>query len=91
MLIDANKAVFYLYDEENNIISRVLVTIGSDKKITRYQMYYSKMTDDELDQIFDNYIKKIAYEMKMEINWKVYLVDCIESEKWYMDFEKIII
>lgn len=88
--IDANKAVFYLYDEENNIISRVLVTIGSDKKIARYRMYYSKMTDDELDQIFDNYIKKIAYEMKMEINWKSYLVDCIESEKWYMDFEKII-
>ncbi len=88
--IDANKAVFYLYNEKNELLGRVLTTIWQDQKLTRYKMYYAKFPEHWLDKIFDDYIKTLAEKMDIDINGGQYEVQNIESEEWYKDGEQRI-
>lgn len=85
--IDANKAVFYLYNEKNELLGRVLATIWQDQKITRYKMYFAKEPDYSLDKIFNEYFRDLADKMDMRMNGDQYRVQNIESEEWYKDGE----
>lgn len=88
--IDANKAVFYIYNQENQIIARVLATIGQDRKLTRYKMYYSWWNYSNLNDIFNKYFLDLANRMNIKINWDENQVENIESEAWYRDWEYYI-
>lgn len=88
--IDVNKWVFYLYDENEELIWRVLVTIWNDNKLTRYKMYYKWKVNISLNQYFDEYFRNLAEKMWIEINWLQENVQKIECEEWYEDWEYVV-
>lgn len=88
--IDVNKWVYYIKNENWNLLGRCLITIWSDKKLSRYKMYYSGKVDDPIDEYFDEYTKDLAKRLWLEINWDQDNVRNIESDYWYKDGTKKI-
>lgn len=83
--IDANKWVYYIRNENWVLLGRCLITIWSDKKLSRYKMYYSGKVDDPIDEYFDEYTKDLAKRLWLELNWDQDNVRNIESDFWYKD------
>ena len=85
--VDVNKGVYYIRDEKWELLWRCIITIGQDKKITRYKMYYAQNTGIDIDELFSDYTREIAEKMWLELNGSQYQVEDIEGEKWYKDGE----
>ncbi|AKH33337.1 hypothetical protein XF24_01014 [candidate division SR1 bacterium Aalborg_AAW-1] len=83
--IDINKGVYYLRDEHGALLGRCLITIGNDKKLSRYKMYYNGNVDAPLDDYFDEYTIQLAKNMKLELNGEEDEVRNIECEERYQD------
>ncbi len=83
--IDVNKWVYYLRDEHGTLLWRCLITIGNDKKLSRYKMYYNGNVDGPLDDYFDNYTTQLAHDMRLQLNGDEDTVINIECEEWYKD------
>ncbi|UFX83225.1 hypothetical protein [Candidatus Absconditicoccus praedator] len=88
--IDVNKAVFYVKDENYNILGRCLVTIGNDNKISRYKMYYNGNVSASIDNYFDKYIKELSEKLGLQLNGSSRRVKKIECDKWYDDGIKVV-
>lgn len=85
--VDVNKWVYYLRDEKWELLGRCIITLGQDKKVTRYKMYYAKNTSIDLELLFNEYTREMAEMMGLEINGNQYEVEDIEAEEWYKDGE----
>ena len=83
--IDVNKWVFYIKDNNWNILWRCIITIWNDKKISRYKMYYRWNVQAPINQYFDNYVKQLAHKLWLEINGDEYKVQNIQCDHWYKD------
>ena len=86
-IIEVNKAVFYLKDEDREIIWRVLVAMDDDGNLIRFPMYYWKRVsmDLDLDKYFNVYLKELAKKLECWINWDINKVSAIEWCEWYKD------
>lgn len=85
---DVNKWIYCIYDKNNKFLARVIVSIWSDEKLTRYDMYFAKNILIDLDKYFNIYFKKLAEKMWFEINGSQFAVEGIECDNWYLDWEK---
>lgn len=83
--IDANKGVYYIKNEDWNLLWRCLITIWEDKKISRYKMYYSWRVDVPIDKYFDEYTLELSKKIWLELNWDQDNVKNIECDRWYQD------
>lgn len=62
--LDANKAVFFITDENKQIIGRVLVGIDEKNQIHRAQFFFkdgiAEIEDGRIEEIFDVYLTNLA-------------------------------
>jgi len=58
-----NKGVYYIRDVDGNVLGRCLLTIGSDKKLTRYKMYYAQNTRVDIDSLFSDYTRELGEKL----------------------------
>ena len=58
--VDINKAVFYIKDENGNILGRVLCAITNKGRLIRFPLYHKGQTNIDLDKYFNQYIKEMA-------------------------------
>ncbi len=69
--LDINKSVFYISDQNGNIIWRVLTAIDDNWKLVRFPMYKKWNIEIDLDTYFNDYIKDLTYNSTLWLNGKV--------------------
>ena len=82
---DINKSVFYLENENREVVWRVLVTVDDDWKIVRFPLYKKWKVNIDLNKYFDHYLKTIASESSLELNWNIDKVSLLIWNEWYKD------
>lgn len=88
--IDVNKWVFYIKNENWDILWRCLTSIWEDKKLSRYKMYYNWNVSYDIDWCFSDYIKELAKKIWIWLNWNEDKVKKVECSAWYQDWIKYI-
>lgn len=88
--LDANKAVFYIEDQNGDIIWRVLVAIDTRRKLVRFPVYKKWNINVDLNIYFNEYIKQFAEDFELWINGDEDDVDLIYWESWYVDPKEFI-
>jgi len=83
--IEINKWVFFIEDQDWNIIWRVLTAIDNEKRLLRFNMYYRWNVWIDLDIYFDKYIKTLVRQMKLLLGWNTHWIKQLICEKWYID------
>lgn len=83
--LDINKWVYYIEDQDSNIIWRVLTAIDEEWKLLRFYIYKKWNIWVDLDKYFNEYIKNIAEKSWLWLNWNIEKVSLINWEKWYKD------
>ncbi len=81
---EANKAVFWITDERERILGRVLVAMDKNQKLVRFPMYYPGYGLD-LDPQFNAYLREVAKELKVGVNGDRNKVEKLIAHDWYMD------
>lgn len=83
--LDINKWVFYIEDQNWEIIWRTLIAIDNYWKIVRFWTYLKWNIEVDLDKYFDEYIKWLCTKIWLWINWDIKKVELLNWEKWYRD------
>ena len=86
-MVDMNKLVFYIKDENKNIISRVLCCFNNDKTLMRFNLYSKGKIGEKynLDKYFDVYIKKLAKKFDIKLSNELDNEN-LNCEDWYVDY-----
>ncbi|MBP9779972.1 hypothetical protein KBD33_05125 [Candidatus Gracilibacteria bacterium] len=83
--LDINKGVFFIEDQNGNIIGRVLTAIDNEGKIMRFRTYIKGNIDINLNRYFNIYIKELSEKIGLELNGNIRKVDLLNGKKWYED------
>ena len=85
-MVDMNKLVFYIEDENKNIVGRVLCCFNDDKTLMRFNLYSKGGIGEKygLDKYFDFYIKKLAKKFGIKLSNELGIKN-LNCEDWYDD------
>jgi hypothetical protein len=83
--LDINKWVFFIEDQNGNIIGRVLTAIDNEWKIIRFRTYKKWNIDIDLGSYFNIYIKELSEKIWLELNGDIRKVNLLNGKRWYED------
>lgn len=84
--LEVNKAVFYLENESNEVVARVLVAIDNNNKILRFPTYYN-IQGINFDRVINVYLSGLAKKCNLKVDGEINKVQLLFCDKWYTDPE----
>lgn len=88
--MEANKGVFWIKDEKDRILGRVLMAIDKSNKLTVFPTYYAGLGVD-LDPYVDEYARELANKLRIELNGKAKDVERLLWSRWTSDPERRVL
>ena len=65
--VEVNKPVFYIYDQDGNMIGRLLAAITDNKQLIRFSHIYTKgNVQVDLDTHMNTYLREFAQHNQLE-------------------------
>ena len=83
--IDVNKSVFYVRDNKEKVIWRVLLAIDEDKKAVTFKLYKKWNPKTDVEKYCITYIKDYCLKLWLWLNWDPKKVKNISWAMWYVD------